>query len=95
MAEEEEKENIVEKVNNAFLDFVGNVFGDSMKDSLKETQDKIKDFSSDAIKKFMEFADDAIEKLNLKENENVVKTRDSVEDFLKQSGLLKEDEEEF
>ena len=92
---EEEKENIVEKVNNAFLDFVGNVFGDSMKDSLKETQEKIKDFSSDAIKKFMEFADDAIEKLNLKENENVVKTRDSVEDFLKQSGLIKEDEEEF
>jgi len=66
-----------------------------MKDSLAETQEKIKDFSADAVKKFMEFADDTIEKMNLKENEQVIKARDSVEDFLKQSGLLKEEEEEF
>lgn len=92
---EEEKENFVEKLNDSFLDFVGNVFGESMKDSLKDTQEKIKDFSSDAIKKFVGFADDAIEKLNLQENETVQKTRDSVEDMLKQAGLLKEEEEEF
>ncbi len=92
---EEEKENFLVKLNNSFLDFVGNVFGESMKDSLAETQEKIKDFSADAVKKFMEFADDTIEKLKLNENEQVIKARDSVEDFLKQSGLLKEGEEEF
>jgi hypothetical protein len=46
------------------------------------------------IEKFMEFSDDVIEKLNLNENEQVIKARDSVEDLLKQAGLLKEDEEE-
>jgi len=92
---EEEKEPLLDKLNNAFLDFVGNAFGESMRDSLAETQEKIKDFSADAVKKFMEFADDTIEKMNLKENEQVIKTRDSVEDFLKQAGLLKEEEDEF
>ena len=66
-----------------------------MKDSLSETAEKIKDFSADAIKKLVEVGDEVIEKLNLKENEQVIKARDSVEDFLKQSGLLKEEEEEF
>ncbi|MHA1293390.1 MAG: hypothetical protein ACTSQJ_12065 [Promethearchaeota archaeon] len=92
---EEEKENFLEKLNNSFLDFVGNVFGESMKESLKDTQQKIKDFSSDAIKKFMDFSDDILEKLNLHENEQVIKTKDSIENMLKQTGLLKEDEEDF
>jgi len=47
-----------------------------------------------AIKKVMEFSDDALERLNLNENEQVIKARDSIEDVLKQAGLLKEDEEE-
>lgn len=42
----------------------------------------------------MEFSDDVLEKLNLNENEQVIKTRDSIEDLLKQSGLLKEEDEE-
>ena len=92
---EEEKENFIEKLNDSVLDFIGNVFGESMKDSFKETQEKIKDFSADAVKKLVEVGDEVIEKLNLKENEQVMKARDSVEDFLKQSGLLKEEEEEF
>ncbi len=95
MGEEgEEKENIIDKMNSAFVDFVGSVFGDSGKEFVEETQEKIKDFSSEAIGKFMEFSDSVIEQLNLQDNEQVVKTRDSVEDFLKQAGLLKEDEEE-
>ncbi len=95
MSEEgEEKENFMEKINTAFVDFVGSVFGDSGKEFVEETQEKIKDFSSDAIKKFMEFSDSVIENLNLQENEQVIKTRDSVEDLLKQAGLLKEEEEE-
>jgi len=91
---EEEKEKILDKVNDAFIDFVGKVFGDSGKDFVQETHEKIKDFSSTSIKKFLEFSDDVLEKLNLKENEQVTKTRDSIEDMLKQSGLLKEEEEE-
>ena len=92
--EGEEKENFIDKMNKSFVDFVGSVFGESGKDFIEETSEKIKDFSSDAIGKFMEFSDSVIDQLNLRDNEQVVKARDSVEDLLKQSGLLKEDEEE-
>jgi hypothetical protein len=95
MSEEgEEKEKLLDKINKSFVDFVGNVFGESGKEFIEETQEKIKDFSSSSIKKFMEFSDDVLEKLNLKENEQVMKTKDSIEDLLKQSGLLKDEEEE-
>lgn len=92
--EGEEKENFMDKMNKSFVDFVGSVFGESGKDFIEETSEKIKDFSSDAIGKFMEFSDSVIDQLNLRDNDQVVKARDSVEDLLKQSGLLKEDEEE-
>jgi predicted urease superfamily metal-dependent hydrolase len=91
---EEQEGKLLDKINNAFVDFVGNVFGESGKEWVQETQEKIKDFSSSSIKKFMEFSDDMLEKLNLHENESIIKTRDSIEDMLKQSGLLKEEEEE-
>ena len=95
MSEEEgEEEKLLDKINNAFVDFVGNAFGESGKEWVQETQEKIKDFSSSSIKKFLEFSDDVWEKLNLHENESVIKTRDSIEDMLRQSGLLKEDEED-
>jgi len=91
--EGEEKENFIEKLNKSFTDFFGNIFGESGRDFMEEASEKIKDFSSEAIKKVMEFSDDAIERLNLNENEQVIKARDSIEDVLKQAGLLKEDEE--
>ena len=92
--EGEKKENFIENLNKQFTDFVGSVFGESGKDFIEETSEKIKEFSSGAIEKFMEFSDDVIKKLNLNENEQVIKARDSVEDMLKQAGLLKEDKEE-
>jgi hypothetical protein len=91
---DEEKENFIEKMNSAFTDFVGSVFGESGKDFIEETSEKIKDFSSEAISKFMEFSDSMIDQLNLGDNEQVIKARDSVEDLLKQAGLIKEGEEE-
>ncbi len=93
----EEKENIIEKLNKNLVDFVGKVFGDSGKEFIEKTQEKVKDFSSQSIKKFMEFSDSVINKLNLAENEQVIKAKDTIEDLLKQSGLLKDDsdEEEF
>ena len=94
MSEEEGEEKLLDKINNAFVDFVGSVFGESGKEWVEETQEKIKDFSSSSIKKFIEFSDDVLEKLNLQENESVIKARDSIEDMLKQTGLLKEEEEE-
>ncbi|MFX0082744.1 MAG: hypothetical protein ACFE94_13420 [Candidatus Hodarchaeota archaeon] len=95
MSEEgEEKENFIDKINNALIDFVGSVFGESGKDFIEETSEKVKEFSSEAIGKLMEFSDSMIEQLNLQENEQVIKARDSVEDLLKQAGLLKESEEE-
>jgi len=43
----------------------------------------------------MEFTDTLLENLSLSENEQVIKARDSVEDLLKQAGLLTEDEDDF
>ncbi|MBY8982764.1 MAG: hypothetical protein KGD57_07435 [Candidatus Lokiarchaeota archaeon] len=90
----EEKENIIEKLNKSLVDFVGKVFGDSGKDFIEKTQEKVKDFSSQSIKKFMEFTDSFLTKLNIAENEQVVKAKDTIEDLLKQAGLLKDDNEE-
>lgn len=92
--EEERDETFIDKLNKSFLDFVGSVFGDSGKDFVKETQEKVEDLSSKSIKKFMEFTDSVLESLNLKDNEQVMKTKETVEDMLKQTGLLKEEEEE-
>lgn len=91
----EGEKGIIDKINDAVLDFAEKAFGESGKNFIQETQDKVKEFSSSAVKKFMEFSNDVLEKLNLHENEQVVKAKDTVEDMLKQAGLLKEDEEEF
>lgn len=72
---EEGKDNFIEKINSAFVDFIGKSFGESGKDWVEETQEKIKEFSSGSIKKFLEFSDDVLEKLNLKENEQVMKVK--------------------
>ncbi|MFX0011406.1 MAG: hypothetical protein ACFE9R_13925 [Candidatus Hermodarchaeota archaeon] len=97
MSNEEEKkdEKLLDKLNNAFVDFVGNAFGESGREFIEDTSQKVKEFSSASIKQFMEFADTVLENLKLNENEQVMKTRDSVEDLLKQMGLLEEDEDEF
>lgn len=91
----EEKENVVDKLNKTVLDFAESVFGESGRQFVEDTQEKVKEMSSGSVKKFMEFSDSIIENLNLQENEQVLKTRDSIEDLLKQAGLLKEDEEDF
>ncbi|NHJ23769.1 MAG: hypothetical protein EAX89_04295 [Candidatus Lokiarchaeota archaeon] len=97
MSNEEKKkeEKLLDKLNNAFVDFVGNAFGESGRDFIEDTSEKIKEFSSSSIKQFMGFADNVLENLKLNENEQVMKARDSVEDLLKQMGLLEEDEEDF
>jgi hypothetical protein len=96
MSDEERKdENLLDKLNNAFIDFVGTTFGESGKEFIEDTSEKMKEFSSQSIKQFMEFSDTVIDNLKLSENEQVMKMRDSVEDLLKQAGLLEDDEEEF
>jgi len=92
--EERENEGIFDKLNSGFVDFVEKTFGESGKDFIEETAEKVKEFSSASIKKFMEFSDSLLENLNLSENEQVIKARDSVEDLLKQTGLLIEDDED-
>ncbi|MBY9006487.1 MAG: hypothetical protein KGD63_06990 [Candidatus Lokiarchaeota archaeon] len=90
----EEKENIIEKLNKSLVDLVAKVFGDSGKDFIEKTQEKVKDFSSQSVKKFMEFTDSILTKLNLSENDQVVKAKDTIEDLLKQAGFLKDQHEE-
>ena len=97
MSDEEEQrdENLLDKLNSQFLEFVGTTFGESGREFIEDTGDKIKEFSSQSIKQFMEFSDTVIDNLKLTDNEQVMKMRDSVEDLLKQAGLLEDDEEEF
>ena len=92
--EENKATDFLNNLNQSFSDFVGQVFGESGKEFIDETSKKIKEFSSSSIKKFMEFSDSMLEKLNLNENEQVMKARDSIEDMLKQGGWLAEDDEE-
>ncbi len=92
--EREDKENFIDKINNALTDFAGSVFGESGRDLIEETSEKVKEFSTEAISKLLEFSDSIIDQLKLNENDQVMKARDSVEDLLKQAGLLKESDEE-
>ena len=94
MSEEEEKK-IIDKINDAVVDFAEKAFGESGKNFMLETQEKVKDFSSESIKKFMEFSNEVLDKLGLAENEQVIKVKDSIEDMLKQAGIVTEDEDEF
>lgn len=93
--DKEKEEKLVDKLNTAFVDFVGKVFGDSGKNFVKDTQKKVKELSSSSIKKFVEFSDSVLDKVKLKDNESVKKTRDAIEDLLKQLGLIEEKEQEF
>ena len=93
--EEREDQGILDKLNSGFVEFVEKTFGESGKDFIEETSEKVKEFSSSSIKKFMEFTDSLLDNLNLSENEQVIKARDSVEDLLKQAGLLTDDEDDF
>jgi len=95
MNNNEESKTPIDKLNKAFIDFVGGAFGESGKEFIEETSDKLKDFSTQSIKKFMEFSDSVLDNLKLSDNEQVMKARDTVEDLLKQAGLLEEDEEDF
>ena len=94
MSEEEQRGNFLDNLNKSFTEFVEKTFGDSGKEWIEETGKKIKEFSSQSIKKFMEFSDSVLENLNLKDNEQVMKARDSIEDMLKQAGFLEEEDEE-
>ncbi|MBN1216238.1 MAG: hypothetical protein JXA99_12460 [Candidatus Lokiarchaeota archaeon] len=90
----DEKENVIEKLNKSLVDLVSKVFGDSGKNFIEKTQEKVKDFSSQSIRKFMDFTDSVLAKLNLSENQQVIKAKDTIEDLLKQAGILKDQYEE-
>jgi len=92
--EEEKKESFVDKLNSSIADFVGNLFGEDAKKSVMDAQEKVKDISAQTVTKLVEFSDSILESLKLNENEQVMKARDSIQDMLKQEGLLKEPEEE-
>lgn len=87
----EDKESILDKINSAVLDFVGNLLGDKAKESVEEAQVKIKDMSADALTKAMEMADSVLETLKLTDNEQVQDAKNKVKDFLKDQGLIKEE----
>ena len=87
----EEKEPLLDKINNSILDFVGNLLGDSAKESVQEAQEKMKEISSEAITKTMEFADSVIETLKLEDNEQIQEAKGKLKDLLKEQGLLKEE----
>jgi hypothetical protein len=93
----EDKKNIMDQLNDQVIKFAEDIFGESGKEFLEDAQKKVQDFSSQSIKKFIEFSDSMLDNLKLSDNEQVIKTRDTIEDLLKQAGLLKDEyeEEEF
>ena len=93
MTEENEK-NTLEKLNEAFLDFTGNAFGESGREFMEKTQKQVNEFNVAAIKAFVEFGDQIIENTKLGENEMVQKSSNTVKDLLRQYNLLEEESEE-
>ena len=94
MAEENEKKNTLEKLNEAFLDFTENVFGESGREFIEKTQTQVNEFNVAAIKAFVEFGDQILDNTQLGENEMVLKSSTTVKDLLKQFNLLEEESEE-
>jgi len=93
MTEENEK-NTLEKLNEAFLDFTENAFGESGREFMEKTQKQVKEFNVAAIKAFIEFGDQILENTKLGENEMVQKSSNTVKDLLRQYNLLEEESEE-
>ena len=93
MTEENEK-NTLEKLNEAFLDFTENTFGESGREFIEKTQKQVNEFNVAAIKAFVEFGDQIIENTKLGENEMVQKSSNTVKDLLRQYNLLEEESEE-
>ena len=93
MTEENEK-NTLGKLNEAFLDFTENVFGESGREFMEKTQKQVNEFNVAAIKAFVEFGDQILENTQLGENEMVQKSSNTVKDLLRQFNLLEEESEE-
>ena len=93
MTEENEK-NTLGKLNEAFLDFTENVFGESCREFIEKTQKQVNEFNVAAIKAFVEFGDQILENTKLGENETIQKSSNTVKDLLRQFNLLEEESEE-
>ncbi len=93
MTEENEK-NTLEKLNEAFLDFTENIFGESGREFMEKTQKQVKEFNVAAIKAFVEFGDQILENTQMGENEMVQKSSNTVKDLLRQFNMLEEESEE-
>ena len=92
--DEEKEKNTLEKLNEAFLDFTENVFGESGREFMEKTQKQVNEFNVAAIKAFVDFGDQILENTKLGENEMVQKSSNTVKDLLRQFNLLEEESEE-
>jgi len=84
----EEKEKMIDKIGNSVVEFIGKILGEGAQEKVSDARGKAKNIGSDGLKKVLEFTDTIIAELDLKESEQVKKARDSVEDFLKEQGLI-------
>lgn len=90
------KKNLLDNINDGLRDLVEKVFGESGSKFFDDTKDKVEEFSNQAAKKLFEFTDSVLDNLKLKDNETVMKARDTVEDMMKKAGIMKEEpDEEF
>ena len=94
MTEENKKNNSLEKLNEAFLDFTEKVFGESGREFIEKTQTQVNEFNVAAIKAFVEFGDQILENTTMGENEMIQKSSTTVKDLLRQFNLLEEESEE-
>ncbi|MHA1672497.1 MAG: hypothetical protein ACTSYI_02630 [Promethearchaeota archaeon] len=94
MSEENNRENLLEKINNAVLDMSEQVFGQKGREFVETTQYTMKEYNISAIRAWVNFTDKFLEDSKLIDNELVRKTNTTVKDLLKQFKVLEEDSEE-
>ena len=87
---------MMDSINDGLRDLVEKVFGETGSKFFDDTKDKVEEFSNQAAKKLFEFTDSVLDNLKLKDNETVMKARDTVENLMKKAGIMKEEpDEEF
>ena len=84
---EKDSNDFFSKINEQVEETVNKIFGE-------ETSKKINNFATKSVKQLVDIGDQFIETMKWEDNTLIKKTSDGFKDFLKQTGLLKEEEED-
>lgn len=93
----EEDKGLLDKINESLVETVNEtfskIFGEKSKEFFEKSQEHANELVKLSTKMGMSIADTIAEKLEIKENENVKKARETIKDALVTVGILEEGEE--